>query len=326
LVILVAIAYLLSRAHSTVHDLSTVLHHFSVRRLPWLGICVVAEGASFWCYAVVQRTLLLEGGARLSRRTMMELAIAATGLTNLLPGGTAPASGWLVAQYRKRGIPLPLALWAVLAGGLAATLSVLVLVVTGAAVAGLLGVLGTALCALALVGATLLVSAGVRNIDTLDTWFRSHHLGRFDRALSALSKRLAATASIRASPKTSARVLLLSLGNWGLDVGCLIAAFPFLGLPVPWRAVLFAYAVAQVAGSLAPVPAGIGFVEGGLVGAFALAGTPVSDAILATVVYRLITSVGLALTGSAMLAYLSRKRPTHKAELSAAAKKLGNDS
>jgi uncharacterized protein (TIRG00374 family) len=322
LLVLVAVVYFLLRAHSTSTEVRTVLRHFSARRLPWLAVSIVAEAISFWCYALVQRSLLLQGGARLSRHTMVELAIAATGLTNIVPGGTAPASGWLVTQYRKRGIPLPLALWAVLAGGLAATLSVLLLALAGAAVAGLIGVLATGAFLLALALATVGVAAGIRSIDRVSEWCKSHHLGRFDRVLTALSERLADSAGIRATPRTSAKVFLLSLGNWGLDVACLIAAFPFLGLPVPWRAVLFAYAIAQIAGSLAPVPAGIGFVEGGMVGAFALAGTAVGVGVLATIVYRLITSLGLAATGSAMLLYLSRQRTTEKAQLSAAAKKL----
>jgi uncharacterized protein (TIRG00374 family) len=98
-------------------------------------------------------------------------------------------------------------------------------------------------------------------------------------------------------------------------VACLIAAFPLLNLPVPWRTVLFAYALAQIAGSLAPVPGGIGFVEGGMVGAFALAGTPVGDALLATILYRLITSLGMAGLGSLMLWHLSRKKSTTHAIL-----------
>jgi putative heme transporter len=322
LFVLVAFVYFLLRAHSTVSELKTVLRHFTPRRLPWLGISLAAEALSFWCYALAQRTLLIHGGARLSRGTMIELAVAATGLTNLVPGGTAPASGWLVSQYRKRGIPMSLALWAVLAGGLAAALSVLLLTLAGAAVADLINPLEAVLCLLALVGGAVGVAVGIRNIDRIEKWSKSHHLGRFDRVLTNLSKRMADTSRIRASPRTSTKVLLLSIGNWGLDVACLIAAFPFLGLPVPWRAVLFAYSIAQVAGSLAPVPAGIGFVEGGMVGAFALTGTPIGAAFLATIVYRLITSVGLAATGSVMLLYLSRQRTTEKAELSAAAKKL----
>jgi uncharacterized protein (TIRG00374 family) len=163
---------------------------------------------------------------------------------------------------------------------------------------------------------------GIRNVDTLDHWLRSHHLGRIHKLLSRASKRLAETTQIRASRAVSAKVLYLSVGNWGLDVVCLIAAFPFLGLAVPWRAVLFAYAVAQVAGSIAPVPAGIGFVEGGMVGAFALAGVDAGPAILATLVYRLLTSVGMATVGSLMLFHISRKDDPEHAKLTDAAKEM----
>jgi uncharacterized protein (TIRG00374 family) len=117
----------------------------------------------------------------------------------------------------------------------------------------------------------------------------------------------------------------LSLGNWGLDVGCLIASFALLGLPIPWTSVLFAYSLAQIAGSLAPVPGGIGFVEGGMVGAFALAGTPVGGAILATLLYRLITTFGIAGIGSFFLLYLSRQKSTRQAHLIGKAAALSDD-
>jgi putative heme transporter len=322
LLLLVAIGYAVVRGHSTWSEITRVVHHFSFRRLPFLLICVVAEMLSFLCYALVQRNLLMEGGARLSRRTMVELAIAATGLTNLLPGGTAPASGWLVSQYRKRGIPMPLALWSVIAGGLAATLAILLLVVAGATIAGFLNYWTAPLCLVALGAGAVLVTIGIRQIDAVDTWFRSHHLGRIHLLLSRASKRLSQSSQIHASRTMSAKVLLLSVGNWGLDVACLTAAFPFLGLGIPWRAVLFAYAVAQVAGSVAPVPAGIGFVEGGMIGAFALAGVDTGPAILATLVYRLLTSVGMATVGSVMLLHISRKDHPEHAKLTQAAKKM----
>jgi putative heme transporter len=315
LVILVAVLFFAFHARTISHEASTVLHHFKVTRLPWLAVAFAFEGLSFLCYAFVQHGLLVEGGARIPRRDMVSLAIAATGLTNILPGGTAPSSGWLVAQYRKRDIPMPLALWAVLAGGVAATVSVLLLTLVGASVAGFLPPLWIVVCALTLVAGTVAFIAGVRHLDTVDRWFRSHHHGRSDRLLQRMSKRIGDASQFRAPPALGARVLVLSVGNWGLDVACLIAAFPLLNLPIPWRTVLFAYAFAQIAGSLAPVPGGIGFVEGGMVGAFALAGTPVGGALLATILYRLITSVGMAGVGSIMLWHLSRKKSTRHAVL-----------
>jgi uncharacterized protein (TIRG00374 family) len=322
LVILAAVAFAAFHASSVTHDASRVLRHFKVDRLPWLGLALGAELLSFLCYAFVQHGLLADGGARLRRRDMIHLAVAATGLANLLPGGTAPSSGWLVAQYRKRGVPMPLALWAVLAGGFAATVSVLLLTLVGASIAGLLAPLWIGVCAVILVAGSVGFLAAVRHLDRVDRWFRSHHHGRSDRLVKRISKRIGDISKFRTTPWVGARVLLLSVGNWGLDVGCLIAAFPLLGLPVPWRTVLFAYAFAQIAGSLAPVPGGIGFVEGGMVGAFALAGTPVTDAVLATILYRLITSVGMAGLGSVMLLYLSRKKSTREAVLTPTAAAL----
>jgi len=323
LAILGAVIFAVFHVASISHEASMVVRHFRPSRLPWLGVAVAAELFSFLCYAFVQHGLLAEGGARLPLRDVISLAVAATGLTNLLPGGTAPSSGWLVAQYRKRGIPMPLALWAVLAGGFAATVSVLLLTLVGAAVAGLLTVVWILLCGAALVAGSIAFIGIVRHADALDRWFRAHHHGRSDRLMKRFSKTIGDASKFRASPALGARVLALSIGNWGLDVACLVAAFPLLNLAVPWRTVLFAYAFAQIAGSLAPVPGGIGFVEGGMVGAFALAGTPVADAVLATILYRLITTVGIAAVGSVVLVHLSRKKSTRRAVLSRSASALG---
>ena len=58
------------------------------------------------------------------------------------------------------------------------------------------------------------------------------------------------------------------------DAGVLAACFGLAGLPVPWRGLLFAYAAGQLAGRLVPLPGGIGGVEGGMLGALTLTGTP----------------------------------------------------
>jgi hypothetical protein len=235
--------------------------------------------------------------------------VAATGLTNLVPGGTAPASGWLVSQYRHHGIPMPLALWAVLAGGFAATVSMLGFLLAGAAVAGLIGWPVTVGCAAALVAGTAALVTGAHHLPTLDRFLRGHARIPGLPLLQRTIDRLAGVMQFRATASGGTQVFVLSIGNWGLDIVCLITAFAVLNLPVPWRAVLFAYAAAQIAGSLAPVPGGIGFVEGGMIGAFALAGTPTGNAIVATVIYRLITNWGVAAVGSLALVFVNRRTP-----------------
>jgi uncharacterized membrane protein YbhN (UPF0104 family) len=322
--VVTALVVLVTRLHSTEHDLVTAYRRFSWGRFPWLLLALGAEAVSFVCYAMVQRFLLLAGGARLTRRTMVALAVAATGLTNLVPGGTAPASGWLVKQYRRREIPMPLALWAVLAGGFAATVSILLLLLVGAEVAGFLDPGEFVGCAGALIGGAVGVVAAVHNLSALTRWLERHQARRGLRFVRKVAEKTAGVVQFRTTVPGGVFVLGFSVANWAMDVFVLIGAFGLLGLPVPWRAVLFAYATAQVAGSLAPVPGGVGFVEGGMIGAFALAGAGFSGALLATIVYRAITCWLVAAIGSLMLALLSRRSAGPPAQLEGDAAELAN--
>ena len=232
ILVVVALVVLASRLHSTEHDVATAYRHFSWTRFPWLVLALGSEAISFLCYAQVQRLLLRAGGAHLTRRTMVALAVAATGLTNLVPGGTAPASGWLVGQYRRRAVPMPLALWSVLAGGFAATVSILLLLLVGAAVAGFLAVWEMSpvrwscwpgwwgwwrrctICRRSPGGWRRCALDG--GCASCAVWPTRHRGDAF--------------------PDHGARrsfVLGFSVANWTMDVFVLIGAFGLLGLPIP---------------------------------------------------------------------------------------------
>ena len=304
-----AVILVLLRMHSAEHEVIVAWRRLSWDRLPWLLVALGAEAISLLCYAMVQRRLLRAGGVHLTRRTMIGLAVAATGVTNLVPGGSVPASGWLVGQYRRRGVSLPLALWAVLAGGYAAAVSVLLLLLVGAAVAGLIGVWEIVGCSVVLAAGAVAVVVGVHHLPELTEWLQRHHAYRGLRLVHRLSARAAGVMRFRVDVRAGAAVLGLSLANWAMDVFVLIGAFGLLGLPIPWGSVVFAYAAAQVAGSVAPLPGGVGFVEGGMIGAFALAGTGVGEAVVATIVYRVVTSWAVAAVGSLVLVIMSRRAP-----------------
>jgi uncharacterized membrane protein YbhN (UPF0104 family) len=309
IVVVAAFGLLLYRIRG---DLDTAVHRIRLSGLVWLPAAFAAEGVSFLAYALVQRRLLAAGGAHMSRRTVASLTVAATGISNLVPGGTAPSSGWLVTQYRRHGVPMSLALWAVLAGGFTAGISVLFLCLVGAAVAGLLAPAPFVGLLALLVGAAVAGVVIVHRLDAVKAWLereRRRPLPGVRLARRAI-RHAGDVAHFRATLPGGAQVYVLSLVNWGLDVVVLATGFAVLALPVPWRALLFAYAAAQVAGSLAPVPGGIGFVEGGMIGALTLSGTPAGDAVLATVVYRLVTTLGMAGIGSLALVVVHRRRPT----------------
>ncbi|MGH8989632.1 MAG: lysylphosphatidylglycerol synthase transmembrane domain-containing protein [Acidimicrobiales bacterium] len=305
-------------------DLDSAIRHVSPDGLVWLPAAFAAEAVSFLAYSLVQRRLLAAGGAHMPRRTVATLTVAATGISNLVPGGTAPSSGWLVTQYRRHGVPLPLALWAVLAGGFTAGISVLFLCLVGAGIAGLLAP-GPFVGLLVLVAACAVAGVAVAHrLAAVRAWLeRRRRLPALRLARRAI-QHAGDIAHFRATISGGVEVYALNIVNWILDVAVLATGFAILALAVPWRALLFAYAAAQIAGSLAPVPGGIGFVEGGMIGALTLSGTPTGDAVLATVIYRLVTTFGMAGVGSLALVVVHRRAPT-PVRLTGLAAALSND-
>lgn len=318
LVVIVAFGLLLFRIRG---DLGTALHRVRPEGLVWLPAAFASEIVSFLAYSGVQRRLLAAGGVRMQRRTVVRLTVAATGISNLVPGGTAPSSGWLVTQYRRHGVPLPVALWVVLAGGFAAGISVLFLLLVGAGVAGVLSVWPFAVLLALLAGAAVAGVAVSHHLVAVRTWLEHDRRVPFLRVARRVVEHAGDVGHFRATVPGGAEVYLLSIANWVLDVVVLAAGFVVLALPVPWRALLFAYAAAQVAGAVAPLPGGIGFVEAGMIGALTLAGTPAGNAVVATVIYRLITTLGLAGIGSLALVFVHR-REARQAELTGTAAAL----
>ena len=112
--------------------------------------------------------------------------------------------------------------------------------------------------------------------------------------------------------------MLLSGGDWKLlgvfayyaaDNAVLWATFKAFGhAHPPISTLILAYLIGSAAGSL-PVPAGIGVVEGGMIGLLVFYGAPVICAGIAVLAYRAVsTALPLALGGAAVLT-LRRRAP-----------------
>jgi uncharacterized membrane protein YbhN (UPF0104 family) len=98
--------------------------------------------------------------------------------------------------------------------------------------------------------------------------------------------------------------LLGALAYYAFDNAVLWATFKAFGHTDPPIATLvMAYLIGSAVGSL-PVPAGIGVVEGGMIGSFVLYGAPATCAGLAVLAYRAVSSgLPLALGGMALLTF-----------------------
>lgn len=75
--------------------------------------------------------------------------------------------------------------------------------------------------------------------------------------------------------------------NWLLDYATLVVALFAIGANPRPSLILLAFAGAAVLGMIPITPGGLGFVEAGLVGMLTISGIPASDALLATLAYRM---------------------------------------
>jgi len=81
--------------------------------------------------------------------------------------------------------------------------------------------------------------------------------------------------------------LLLSAGRLAFDYLCLLAALRATGARPRPSLILVAYAVAGIIGMIPATPGGLGLVEASLTGLLVLAEVNSSQAVLATLTYRL---------------------------------------
>jgi uncharacterized membrane protein YbhN (UPF0104 family) len=103
------------------------------------------------------------------------------------------------------------------------------------------------------------------------------------------------------------RAILGASGNTVLDYFALLCALRAVGAEPQPSLVLLAYVAAQLLALIPLTPGGVGFVEAGLVGTLTLAGVSGSDAVAATLLYRL-ASYWLPLPAGAAAYVLFRRR------------------
>jgi uncharacterized membrane protein YbhN (UPF0104 family) len=109
--------------------------------------------------------------------------------------------------------------------------------------------------------------------------------------------------------------ILGSIGYMGFDVIALAASFKAFGAAPPFGTFVFAYVIGQL-GGLVPLPGGIGGIEGGLIGALVLYGSPLALVTAAVLAYRVVQLGIPAVLGS--VAFLQLRRTLSREEAPAA--------
>lgn len=88
-------------------------------------------------------------------------------------------------------------------------------------------------------------------------------------------------------PRKGGLAVAGAIGFWAANIGILWASFMAFDESVPIGVIAMGFFVGMAA-NLAPDPAGVGAVDGGLIGAFVIFGLPASTVIAAVLIYRLI--------------------------------------
>ncbi len=270
-------------------------------RRSWIAVGVLATIASFGAYVALFRGVVGEDVLNLEWRESYQITMAGLAATRLFSAGGA---GGILLTYwalRKAGMErresarrmvaflvLLYAVYvlAVIVFGVLLRIGVLPgdgpasITIIPAAVAGLVLV---SVLLIALIPADL-----QRRLD------RRTGEGRVARVMTWLAALPATLATgIRTSwqfvrhPRSGWLPIVGAVGFWAANIMILWASFKSLGVSVPLGEIVVGFFVGMAA-NLLPAPAGVGAVDGGLIGAFAILGFPLETVIAAVLIYRLL--------------------------------------
>ncbi|HEY3700618.1 MAG TPA: lysylphosphatidylglycerol synthase transmembrane domain-containing protein [Acidimicrobiales bacterium] len=280
-------------------DLGAAGHLLAHPHWQWLIAALTLEAASMVVFARIQQRLLSAGDVDIGLGSMTAITLAGDALARTLPGGVAWGAPWVFRRLRRRGADRLLAGWVVLVAGALGSFALFLVVAAGVEIAGDRGPLADFRTLTAALAAIPLVAAGGVVVGR-----------RSDRARS-LGQALVATVVTHVPPArhlvhavvglaTQVRAVGLDLRgwirtgalavlNWLCDCACLVACLWATGASVPWRGVLVAYGLAQVASWIPIVPGGLGVVEGGLSFLLVAYGMPADNALAGVLLYRVVS-------------------------------------
>jgi putative heme transporter len=267
----------------------------------WLALAVTLESASMASFAYLQCRLLRAGTAKVALRPVLATVYAGNALSATVPiAGSQMSVVFIFRRFKEMGVEATVAGWTLVAAGLISSLTSALLLVVGAALIGNDFVAATvAAVGTTGIGVLAVATTAIRHPAALaalqrpagwtlrKTWRALRRPVRDpDEVLTRLANPLG---SLRLSPAGWATVVAGAFVNWLADAGVLAASLVAVGAPVPWRGLLFAYAVGTAVQTVGIVPGGIGVVEGALAVALMGAGVRHPLALAAVLVYRFVS-------------------------------------
>jgi uncharacterized protein (TIRG00374 family) len=285
--------------------------------LPWFVVMLVLESGSFACQWQLTRIALPQVPWFVAATSQL----TSNAVSKVVPGGAAVggATGYKmlsVSGVERGAAGAALAATSIVSTGVLFALPMVAVIgsILSAPVPRDLAVIawGGALLFLLLFGLAFVLVRFDRPLQLVgglvervfhEVLRRLHRTGG-PTAAGIILQRDVMVASLGSRWKTA---LAAAVGNWGLDYLALVAALYAVGAAPTLSLILLAYGAAAVLSMIPITPGGLGFVEAGLTATLVLAGVAPSDALLATLAYRIV-SYWLPLPAGLVASLLFRHR------------------
>lgn len=300
-----------------ISGVGTTVHRISRGDTWWIAVAVLLEVCSFGGYVVLFRTVFMRERGRIGWRESYLITMAGLAATRLFAAAGAGGVALTAWALRRSGMQPRL-----VASRMVAFMALLYVIYAASVVVDGLGLgvglfpgegsVAITILPAAVAGGLLLAGGAVALLPgdierRLGGW--SGGSGRSARMVARLVSAPALVAhGIRSAIdllRTRDPGLLGAPAWWGFDVAVLWACFHAFGAAPPFTVILMSYFVGML-GNLLPLPGGLGGVEGGMIGAFAVFGVEFNLAVLAVLTYRGIAFWLPTLPGA--LAYLQLRR------------------
>jgi len=266
----------------------------------WLAAALIFTLASFGGYVMMFQGIFVRAGSRVDWRASYQITMAGLAATRLFAAGGAGGIALTAWALRRSGMPRRKV----------ADRTLAFLILTYAVYMAALVVCGYGLYFDLLPGAgpfgitvvpatfALIVMALALGLSRVppDLQRRLEGFARRGGRMARIAQRLAnAPAAFSAGMREALchvrerdPALLGAVAYWGFNIAVLWACFHAFGDPPPLAVIIMGYFVGFL-GNLLPLPGGIGGVDGGMIGAFAAFGVPLSLIVPAVLAYRIFT-------------------------------------
>ncbi len=283
-----------------------------------VALAVVFEMAAIYSYVELTRTVLYPYSP--GRFNTLRVNLAGLAISHVVPGGTAPAGALSYRIFNELGVPKETNAFglATQGTGSAVVLNLIFWVALVISIPlrgfnpsyGFAALAGVFLLA-AFFGTLVLLTRGQRHADA---WLRAiaARIPALDPdKVSALLEKVAERIKVLIANRRTLWWAFTWAGlNWLFDATCLwvfIWAFGHVMSPID---LLVAYGLANVLAAIPLTPAGLGVVEGVLIGTIVPFGVPHSQAIMAVLAYRLVNFwIPIPIGGAAYASLEWRKTP-----------------